>query len=396
MLQRGKLNIIIDGQWGSTGKGKVASYLAHHYSPAMAVCNFAPNAGHTHYDPDGNKFVLKQLPSSVLNDDVLLGIGPTAVLDVKRVLEEIETHGVQKRLIIDEKATILEDDDKRHEDEQGLDAISSTKQGGGYALARKVLRKARLARDVAELSPFIGDVCGEIHNVLRRGGAVLAESPQGFDLSLNHGHSYPFTTSRDITTSSIAADFGCPPCLVGSVFGVLRTYPIRVGNLSGEGLFNEPRYGWSGPCYPDQQEITWNLVANASARPKDIAPLVEKTTVTNKPRRVFTWSDAQFLRFLRYCAPTYLCINHVDYIDFTASGCNDVYNLPATVTTWLEQLVDRISTMLWQSASEPLSSVKIRLLGTGPTLKSMVNLEENDIWKTVRFPTEIFLPGKLL
>ncbi len=52
MLGRGKLNIIIDGQFGSTGKGLLAAYVGTKFHVDVAMTNGSPNAGHTFYVDD--------------------------------------------------------------------------------------------------------------------------------------------------------------------------------------------------------------------------------------------------------------------------------------------------------------------------------------------------------
>lgn len=56
-----KCNLIIDGQFGSTGKGLIASAIAEQCHVDLAVGRLSPNAGHTFY-LDGKKNVTKLLP----------------------------------------------------------------------------------------------------------------------------------------------------------------------------------------------------------------------------------------------------------------------------------------------------------------------------------------------
>ena len=57
---------IVDGQFGSTGKGLLAAFVeretcGHGNVPDTVATNAGPNSGHTFYDSLGNKHVLKQL-----------------------------------------------------------------------------------------------------------------------------------------------------------------------------------------------------------------------------------------------------------------------------------------------------------------------------------------------
>ena len=66
IIENGKVNFLIDGQWGSTGKGKLAGYLYTKYKNiTVAISDNMPNAGHT-FTRDGKNFIFKALPTGVL------------------------------------------------------------------------------------------------------------------------------------------------------------------------------------------------------------------------------------------------------------------------------------------------------------------------------------------
>lgn len=46
-LAKGRVNILLDGQFGSTGKGLFAEYISKHNRIDIAITNAGPNAGHT-------------------------------------------------------------------------------------------------------------------------------------------------------------------------------------------------------------------------------------------------------------------------------------------------------------------------------------------------------------
>src|SRR5690606_35906183 len=54
---------LVDGQYGSTGKGVIASYLAEYHGNKVqrVLTNAGPNSGHTFWFGD-EQYVLKQLP----------------------------------------------------------------------------------------------------------------------------------------------------------------------------------------------------------------------------------------------------------------------------------------------------------------------------------------------
>lgn len=130
---------------------------------------------------------------------------------------------------------------------------------------------------------------------------ILLESGQGFDLSLNHGLSYPYCTSIDVLPSTLLSGLGLHPYFLGNVMMTLRTYPIRVGNPKNK---NGEEIGYSGPVWDDSNELCW----------EDLNQLPELTTVTKRVRRIFTWSYKQYLNSLRFIKPTHVFLNFVNYL----------------------------------------------------------------------------------
>jgi adenylosuccinate synthase len=91
------------------------------------------------------------------------------------------------------------------------------------------------------------------------------------------------------------ADARIAPRFVTRTYMVARTYPIRVGNHNGNS---------SGGCYPDQQEIEWN----------DIGQEPELTTVTQRVRRIFTFSRTQFEEAVAANQPDFVLMNFMNYL----------------------------------------------------------------------------------
>ncbi len=304
-------NVLIDGQWGSTGKGKVAAHIALSNHIDVAVSDFQANAGHTTVLDNGKKFVVHTVPSAAVNEDCMCCINPAATIRLDRLKEEIDILNLnEKRLKINPTACIVEDKHKE-EEAQLLKRISSTCQGVGAALSGKIMRLpgVKLAKDIPELEMFIADTTFIVNTALKCGGTVLAETAQGFDLSINHGKIYPYVTSRDINVGSALSNSGVSPLWLSEVIGVIRTFPIRVGNVVESGKM----VGYSGDCYKDQKELTWDEITEISGSPDK---LEERTTVTDKVRRIFTFSKTQINKFLTVCRPTQLAITFMDYIDW--------------------------------------------------------------------------------
>lgn len=311
MLQPSRVNLVMDGQWGSAGKGKLAGYLALRDAPEASVCNFMTNAGHYFRSRKIGDFMVQQLPMAAVNRTTELYISAGAAITLSTLFREIEMFErasipIRRRLHIDRHAAIITPEMVEME-KKTLVRISSTVKGCGATLGSKVMRAENvlLAKDVDELAPYITVVADQVRHHVERGDRVLGELAQGFDLSLNHGTTYPFVTSRDITPMAFMSDIGLPSRYLGNVYGVLRTYPIRVGNVYDE---TGTEVGHSGPMYGDQQELSWELLSDRSGK-----KLLERTTVTGKVRRVFTFSLEQLNRFIQYCAPTHLMLNFCNY-----------------------------------------------------------------------------------
>lgn len=361
---RGGANVVIDGQWGSTGKGKLAAFLAHSCPVDYATADFQSNAGHT-VVLGNDTFVVHHIPAGFVNLDATLYLAPAATITVDMLLQEIEAlekFRVADRLKIHPHVAVIRDEDVKHE-KQALQGIASTMKGVGSALARKVQRNAVLAKDEPKLQPFIADLTHDLCIAARMGAPILVETAQGFDLSLNHGTTYPFVTSRDVTVGSALSNVGLPASVLANVWGSLRTFPIRVGNLIVDGV----EVGHSGPHYPDQVEMTWQEISN---RRPNKPPVQEITTVTKRVRRVFTWSNTQFSRFMLVNRPTHLFLNFVNYLDARLENCD--YRLRLTVSDF--PAVDNFIRNCRRFLKWGAEGCDFRLLGTGPANDHMVIL----------------------
>ncbi len=89
---------------------------------------------------------------------------------------------------------------------------------------------------------------------LERGKTGVLEVPQGFELGVNHGFQYPNCTSRECSPMQGLSDNGIPSKHVRDIYGVIRTYPIRISNEMGT-LGGGQAYSGDGG-----KEITWEEV----------------------------------------------------------------------------------------------------------------------------------------
>lgn len=300
------VTVVVGGQYGSEGKGKVAHYLSKAHQAAAAVRVGGPNSGHTAVDPDGRIIVLRALPTAALLPDVLCVVGPGSYVDVDLLLEEIAQLGLApSRVLVDYNAFVVTADDRRAERDARLtERIGSTGSGTGAAVQRRAARAgpATMARHERQLTPYLGDSVARLRSLCRAGARVIIEGTQGFGLSVLHAEHWPKATSRDVTAAAALAEAGLSPLDVDEVVLVLRAFPIRVA-------------GASGPM--GAEELTWEQVAAEAGLPSG---LVERTSVTSKVRRVSRFDDAIVRRAIAANNPTTVVVNHLDYVDGSAAA----------------------------------------------------------------------------
>jgi len=310
-LKPGFASVIIDGQFGSTGKGLAAAYQCLRqtrldWNKVVCTTNAAPNAGHTTVLEDGTKFVTFHMPTmGVLRKEALIYLNAGAIIDISVLKDEIERLNVNpEKVVIHPNAAIITDEDQEYERQKsaGVTRIASTQKGVGRALARKIMREGAVAKQYDEVLSSIGVSVAtmDLNAMMREGFAVDIETPQGMSLSLNNGF-YPHCTSREVSVSQSLADACIHPNHLGNVLVTLRTFPIRVGNI----MENDKVIGYSGDGYPDQLEISWDNF-------KGIEP--ERTTVTQRIRRIFTFSKMQYYDAVSRFNPDIIHLGFCDYL----------------------------------------------------------------------------------
>lgn len=338
------LTVVAGGQYGSEGKGKVCSHLAHVDRVDFMVRCGGPNSGHT-VDSGGRRHVLRQVPAGVLCPQTRLLIAAGALIDVDVLVGEIELFRIgPERLGIDRNAFIIEAADRESERQSGLrDSCGSTLSGMGSAVSRRVMRGkgARTAKGVPGLQAFFSDVSQELGYAVQKGESVVVEGTQGFGLSLYHTPCYPFATSRDTTAGSFLGEVGLGPTCVDRVFMAVRTYPIRVAGNSG----------------PMGREITWEEVQRRSGYPY---PIAEFTSVTGNLRRVAEFDLELVRRAARANGATEIALHGADYLSYKNRGVTSYEELTDNAKRFIEDLE--------QSLGIPVS-----LIGTGPTNEEIID-----------------------
>jgi adenylosuccinate synthase len=296
------VDVLVGGQYGSEGKGHIASYLAREYPVLVRVGG--PNAGHKVF-ADPEPYTHHQLPSGTLrNARAMLVLAPGCVLNAQKLLQEIADCRVgRERLAIDPQAMIITGDDVKNESAL-VKNIGSTGQGVGWATSRRITGRGSgvdLARDVPDLRPFIQETWVILEAAYRDGRRVLVEGTQGAGLSLFHGN-YPYVTSRDTSVAGCLSEAGIAPSRVRKVVMVCRTQPIRVEN---------PKGSTSGPM---GKEIAWEAVSGRSKIPVEKLKTAEKTSTTNRQRRVAEFNWELLRRASALNGPTDIALTFVDYL----------------------------------------------------------------------------------
>jgi len=298
------IHCVVDGQFGSTGKGALSAWLAHKalagppsYNFAGSIYSGGPNSGHTCYH--GNKkIVLKQLPTFSVytsHENLMLPIylSAGAVIDRDILKKEAEEYS-DIPIFVHPNAAIVTDEDRKAEETGSIAEVAGTRSGTGAALIRKIRREPSA---IAKNS--LGNVATNVvllnHRIKPEDYAYFMEVSQGFSLGIN-SEFYPKVTSRECTVMQGLADARIAPRHLARTYMAIRTYPIRVGNTDG---FS------SGDWYPDHDETTWNKIG--------VVP--EITTVTKRVRRVATFSMEQFYDACHANDPDFVFISHMDYLD---------------------------------------------------------------------------------
>lgn len=105
-----KVDVLLGLQWGDEGKGKVVDVLTPRYD-VVARFQGGPNAGHT-LEFEGQKYVLRSIPSGIFQGNKVNIIGNGVVLDpalFKAEAEALEAsgHPLKERLHISKKAHLI-------------------------------------------------------------------------------------------------------------------------------------------------------------------------------------------------------------------------------------------------------------------------------------------------
>ena len=281
-----KADILLGLQWGDEGKGKMVDVLTPKYD-VVARFQGGPNAGHT-LEFNGQKYVLRSIPSGIFQGGKTNLIGNGVVLDPVLFRKEVEElsasgHNVQEHLLISKKAHLILPThrllDQANEAAKGKAKIGTTGKGIGPTYTDKISRNGLRVGDILEgfeakyqqaRDRHIDMINGLNASAVAKGGtavsmegleamekewmeaieflrgfqlvdsehfvnkalqadkSILCEGAQGSLLDIDFG-SYPFVTSSNTVCAGACTGLGIAPSKVGEVYGIFKAYCTRVG-----------------------------------------------------------------------------------------------------------------------------------------------------------------------
>jgi adenylosuccinate synthase len=331
--------IIMGGQWGDEGKGKLTDALAAE-AHVVVRANGGSNAGHT-VETDQGVFKFHLVPSGILNSACQCVIGAGVVVDPFSLVEEmemLERRGISlANLRLSDRAHLVLPYhprlDRLEESERKADELGTTLRGNGPAYADKVSRhglrvtdlsdraalRRKLEREVGAKNRTLTVLHGEepidpddlyrrlvsaadrlesnitpsevlVQSALERKQSVLVECAQGAMLDIDYG-TYPYVTSSSPTAAGACQGAGIAPTQVDRVVAVFKAYSTRVG---------------TGPLPTELHDATGDTIRERGR---------EYGTTTGRPRRT-GWFDAVAARHIvRLNGVTEITLTLLDVLD---------------------------------------------------------------------------------
>jgi len=270
----GGIDVVLGGQWGDEGKGKLVDILSQEYDVCARVAG-GSNAGHT-IVVDGIKYKFHLLPSGVLNKKATCVIGNGVVIHLPSFINELdnlESMGIDHkgRVLISDRAHMVFDFhqsvDGMAESKLGRNKIGTTKKGIGPAYASKISRNGirigdlqnweyfeerfrtlttatmaaypGLEIDVEEQLAFYKSISERVNamtvdtiqytnEAFHNGQKILVEGANATMLDIDFG-TYPYVTSSNPSVGSVLTGLGVSPNKLAGIYGTVKAYCTRVG-----------------------------------------------------------------------------------------------------------------------------------------------------------------------
>ncbi len=156
------INLIIGGQWGDEGKGKIVDLLGKNADFAVRF-HGGNNAGHTVIFKN-KKFPFHLIPSAILNKKVIGLIANGVIIDPEVLLTEVEMlekEGInlKKKLVISERCHLImpyhKALDQAYENARGKNKLGTTRRGIGPTFADKVSYNGIRVYELVRWSEFV-------------------------------------------------------------------------------------------------------------------------------------------------------------------------------------------------------------------------------------------------
>lgn len=313
------INLVIGGQWGDEGKGKLVDLLG---KEADYVVRFhgGNNAGHS-VVINGKKYSFHLVPSAIFNQKVIGIIANGVIIDPKVLIDEIkllEKSGIniKNKLVISDRCHLImpyhKALDEAYENARGKNKLGTTKRGIGPTFADKVsyngIRtyelknwslfvekfkfQARIKNKILKifdvepinikkslkefkvirqrLLPLIKDTYSILKKAVLDNKNILLEGAHGVMLDVDFSP-YPYSTGSNVVTGAVNTGSGLPTNKIDNIWLVVKAYLSRVG---------------AGPLPTEIFDATADLIRKKGN---------EYGTTTGRPRRI-GWLDLEAVK----------------------------------------------------------------------------------------------------
>lgn len=305
------VTIIVGGQYGSEGKGKVARWVGMNYG-----CDYAVKTGTNNHEnaalinPD---FKFKMFSSAVNGNNTTTYVFPAGCLIEKNsFFEEVKKRGLSKeRIVVDPYAKIINRETFKDNPE------------------------IYIAISFPEFKEFLGDTKLILGKAVDEDRDIVIEGSQGYGLSPVHSEEHPCGVLKDTTAAGVLSEVGLSPLDIDNIILVIRSYPVLTWEYTLEQMKNE---------------IDWNTITE---RCESVEPIQEDGVVGEtslQESRVMEFDPEMVRKAILVNNPTHIVLNHADYYDSSTKDTDDLS----------EQQIEKISEI------EDSLDVKIDLIGNGP------------------------------
>lgn len=314
------INLIIGGQWGDEGKGKIVDLLGENADYAVRF-HGGNNAGHT-VIINNKKFPFHLIPSAILNKKIIGVIANGVIVDPEVLLLEIEMlekEGIdlKKKLIISDRCHLImpyhKALDEAYENARGKNKLGTTKRGIGPTFADKVsyngiriydlvhwsdfVEKFKFQAEIKnkilklfsvesidinqwlekfkkirkKLLPYINDSFLILKEAVKKNKNIILEGAHGVMLDVDFSP-YPFSTGSNVVTGGVNTGAGIDIKKINNIWLVIKAYLSRVGG---------------GPLATEIFDKTADKIREKGN---------EYGTTTGRPRRI-GWLDLEAVKY---------------------------------------------------------------------------------------------------